>query len=145
MADLRQTRTHTSSRTRSLSRSSRPARPPLHQLLSTQFPDDHSVYHHEDDEGVHTRSDAASQHTAARRRRDAAGDDSDSSSEADSSKDDEVAPTGSEETKVEEVRDGIPDEHDVEAQTPQLEKKKSSRSVKDPNLVSNSESLGGLL
>jgi hypothetical protein len=39
------------------------------------------------------------------------------------------------ETTYEEIRGGIPYERDVEAQPPALEKQKSTRSVKDPNLV----------
>ncbi|KAF2679475.1 MFS general substrate transporter [Lentithecium fluviatile CBS 122367] len=135
MADLRPTRTHTSSRTRSRSRPSRPNSPPLHRLLSNQFPDDHSVYHHEDGEGIHVRSDAASPHKTETERRGATEAESDSSSEADlSEKDNEVTPAGQEETTIEEVRGGIPNERNVEAQPP-LEKKKFSRSIKDPNLV----------
>jgi hypothetical protein len=136
MADLRPTRTHTSSRTRSRSRS-RPSRPALHQLLSTQFPDDHSVYHQDVNEDVLERSDTQP-HNRLRpqRTRGSTENDSDSSSGADTSEDGEVAQTESKELKVDEIRDGIPDERDVEAQTPQLEKTKSSRSIKDPNLVS---------
>jgi hypothetical protein len=140
MTDLRQTRTHTSTRTRSRSRPSRPGSPKLHRLLSNQFPDDHSVYHHEDGEGVHVRSDAASlQKTETQRRRgEALEDDSDSASSSDTSlseKNNETTPVESEETTTEEIRAGIPNERDVEAQAPQLKEKKSSRSVKDPNLV----------
>lgn len=40
-----------------------------------------------------------------------------------------------EETTYEEVRGGIPYEHDIETAKPPLEKKKSNRSIKDPNLV----------
>ena len=40
-------------------------------------------------------------------------------------------------TTVQEIRGGIPDEVDVEKASPQLHKKNSSRSVKDPDLVSN--------
>jgi hypothetical protein len=40
------------------------------------------------------------------------------------------------ETTYEEIRGGIPYEHDVEAAKPELEKKKSSTSTRDPNLVS---------
>ncbi|KAL5119795.1 hypothetical protein ACEQ8H_002401 [Pleosporales sp. CAS-2024a] len=39
------------------------------------------------------------------------------------------------ETSYQEIRDGVPYEHDVEAQPPALEKNKSSRSIRDPNLV----------
>jgi hypothetical protein len=96
------------------------------------------VYHHEEGEGVHVRTDADSLHQTEteRRRGGSAEDDSDSSSDAElSEKNDEVTSAESEETKIEEIRGGIPDERDVEALPPQLEKKKSSRSIKDPNLV----------
>jgi hypothetical protein len=138
MAELRPTRTGTSARTRSRSRPSRPSSPRLHRLLTNQFPDDHSVYHHEDGDGVHVRSDADSLHKTEteRRRGVSVDDDSDSSSDAGlSEKNDEVTPAESGETKIEEIRGGVSNERDVEAQAPQLEKKKSSRSIKDPNLV----------
>jgi hypothetical protein len=71
-----------------------------------------------------------------RRRGGAVEDDSDSSSDTSlSEKHDEATPVESEETTTEEIRAGIPNERDVEAQAPQLKEKKSSRSVKDPNLV----------
>jgi hypothetical protein len=41
------------------------------------------------------------------------------------------------EKTYEEIRGGVPYEHDVEV--PPLEKKKSTRSVKDPNLVSQEQ------
>lgn len=95
------------------------------------------MYHHEDGEGVHVRSDAASLHKTEteRRRGGDVEDDSDSSSDAGLSEKDEVTPTNSDETTTEEIRGGIPNERDVEKEAPQLEKKKSSRSIKDPNLV----------
>lgn len=61
-----------------------------------------------------------------------------SSSDDESTKEkgnEDVAEHGNE-TTYEEIRGGIPYEHDVEAGKPELEKKKSNRSVKDPNLVS---------
>jgi hypothetical protein len=44
------------------------------------------------------------------------------------------------ETTYEEIRGGVPYEHDIEASSP-LEKKKSTRSVKDPNLVWSAQQL----
>lgn len=38
--------------------------------------------------------------------------------------------------EVPEVRQGIPGSRDLEAGRPKLEKKQTSRSIKDPNLVS---------
>ena len=136
MADLRPIRTGTSARTRSRSRPSRPSSPPLHRLLSNQFPDDHSVYHHEDGEGLHVPSGAGSLHKTEteRRRGGDVEDDSDSSSDADvSEKNDELTSADSGETTTEPERKEL----DVESQAPQLEKKKSSRSIRDPNLVRN--------
>ncbi|ORY00463.1 putative MFS multidrug transporter [Clohesyomyces aquaticus] len=135
MPDLRRSRTGTSSRTRSRSRARSPQ---LHRLFSAQFPDDHSVYHHEDGEGVHVEEGRRSLHkTETKRRRQ----DSSSSSEEDteSTFDDENEKADEEHveqgTTVEEIRGGIPVEHDVEVGQITLEKKKSSWSVRDPNLV----------
>ena len=112
---------------------SRPSSPPLHRLLSNQFPDDHAVYHHEDGEGTHVQEDAASLHkTETQRRTEAPSDDEDSVSET--KERDQTA--GEHETTYEEIQGGIPYEHDVEAEAPQLEKQKSNRSTRDPNLVS---------
>jgi hypothetical protein len=143
MSDLRRTRTEDSTRrTRTRSRSrprSRPGstHPPLHRLLSSQFPDDHSVYHYEDGEGLHVDEDAASLHRTETERRTAelSDSDSDSTHDAESEKEEVASPIERQETTVEEIRGGIPYEHDVEANPPALEKKKSSRSIKDPNLV----------
>lgn len=94
------------------------------------------MYHHEDGEGIHVDSDASSLHKTETERRDAntvsSGDD-DSGDDVDEkeAKDDAAH---EEETTYEEIRGGVPYEHDVEAPPP-LEKKKSTRSVKDPNLV----------
>lgn len=125
----------TKSRSRSRSRPSRPASPQLHRLFSAQFPDDHSVYHHEDGEGVHVDADARSLHKTEtdRRRSSNISNDSDSTSETQEEKDD--VPQTDNEVTYEEIRGGIPDERDVEAPPQTLEKKKSSRSIKDPNLV----------
>jgi hypothetical protein len=90
---------------------------------------------------VHVDSDARSLHKTETQRRDAATsstEDGDSSDDVDEKEDgaekkDDDATHGNEKT-YEEIRGGIPYEHDTEA--PSLEKKKSTKSVKDPNLVS---------
>ena len=137
MADLRRTRTGTSTRTRSRSRPSRPGSPNLHRLLSSQFPDDHSVYHHEAGEGVHVDNDAASLHQTEteRRRAELSSDDSDTTS-AVSEKEVEVSDE-QQETTVEEIKGGIPFEHDVEASEKKSENQKADSSplAKDRNLV----------
>ena len=139
MENPRQSRTQRNSRSRSRSRPRRSDNAPLHRILSSQFPDDHSVYHHEEGEGTHVDADARSLHKTETQRRDAdtsSSDDDDSSDDVDekdrASEEKDEAARGEERT-FEEIRGGIPYEHDVEA--PPLEKKKSTRSVKDPNLV----------
>jgi hypothetical protein len=75
-------------------------------------------------------------HKTETERRDAntaSSDDDDSGDDVDEKEAKDDA-TREEETTYEEIRGGIPYEHDVEAPPP-LEKKKSTRSVKDPNLV----------
>lgn len=129
---------HTSSRRSSRSRS-RPSSPPLHRLLSSHHPDDHSVYHHEDGDGVHVRDDTSSLHKTETQRRDAesasSADDSSASGSIKEKENQDEAEHGAE-TTYEGIRGGIPYERDVEAGQPELEKKKSNRSIKDPNLVS---------
>ncbi|KAF2709780.1 putative MFS multidrug transporter [Pleomassaria siparia CBS 279.74] len=135
MADLGRIGTGTSTRTRSLSRPSRPASPQLHQLSSAQFPDDHSVYHHEDGEGIHVDSDVSSLHkTETERRREERVDD-DSSSSSDDTVQEKNDDFGGERERnsIQEIRDEIPNERDVEKQ--ELEKQKSSPSIKDADLV----------
>ncbi|KAF2741346.1 MFS general substrate transporter [Polyplosphaeria fusca] len=129
-------RTLNSSRSRSRSRPNGPSDPPLNRLLSSQFPDDHSVYHHEDGEGLHVDEDAQSLHKTEteRRRAETPVDESDSDSEKGVEKQGDNFERDEQETTVEEIRGGISHEHDLEAQS-KLEKKKSSRSISDPNLV----------
>jgi MFS family permease len=82
-------------------------------------------------------SDASSLHKTEteRRRKTSTGHESSSSLEnVDLEKDEEEAREG---TTIQEIRGGIPDEVDVEKGSPELHKKKSSRSIKDPDLVSN--------
>ncbi|KAF2626067.1 MFS general substrate transporter [Macroventuria anomochaeta] len=120
---------------------SRPNSPPLHHLLSNHHPDDHSVYHHEDGDGLHVRDDTSSLHKTETQRRDVESsssdddDDDDSSASSTKEKENQDEAAHGEEKTYEEIRGGIPYEHDVEAAKPELEKKKSSRSIKDPNLV----------
>jgi hypothetical protein len=113
----------------------------LHRILSSQFPDDHSVYHHEDGEGLHVNSDAESLHQTETERRGAASsssDDDDSGDDVDQTvkepKEKDEAAHENESTYAE-IRGGIPYEHDVEG-APPLEKEKSTRSIRDSNLVS---------
>ncbi|KAF3000672.1 hypothetical protein E8E13_001055 [Curvularia kusanoi] len=114
---------------------SRPNSPPLHRLLSSHHPDDHSVYHHEDGDGVHVRDDTSSLHKTETQRRaaESSSDDGSASSTQEKANSDEAEIR--DEITYEEIRGGIPYEHDVEAGKPELEKKKSNRSIKDPNLV----------
>lgn len=117
MSQLEEIKTNTSARkTRSRSQpepSEASARQPrLSRVFSAQHIDDHSHYHsygeHHDQQSESTSSD-----------------DSDCAEEVEREKD--------RETGDGELRDGVVNERDVEAP---LEKTKSSRSVKDPNLVS---------
>jgi hypothetical protein len=140
MESHRQPRRPRTSRSRSRSRPRRSDNAPLHRILSSQFPDDHSVYHHEEGEGIHVDADARSLHKTETQRRDAetsSSDDDDSNDNVDekdrTSEETDAAAHGEERT-YEEIRGGVPYEHDVE-NPPPLEKKKSTRSVKDPNLV----------
>jgi hypothetical protein len=140
MDNPRQPRPQKPSRSRSRSRPRRPDNAPLHRILSSHFPDDHSVYHHEEGEGgIHVDADARSLHKTETHRRDAeisSSEEDDSSNDVDEkdevSEEKDSAAQGEERT-YEEIRGGIPYEHDVEA--PKLEKNKSTRSVKDPTLV----------
>ncbi|PSN70043.1 MFS general substrate transporter [Corynespora cassiicola Philippines] len=135
MAELRRDHTNTSSRTRSRSRPSRPNSPPLHRLLSTQFPDDVSVYHHEDGEATHVNEDATSLEKSETHRRKSSSSSSESDSSSNENEEIEKDDSGAGDITLDEVRGGIPNEHDVEKHAPDLEKKKSTRSLKDPNLV----------
>lgn len=102
------------------SQSSRPSSN-LHRILSGQHLDDASVYHHDHDH----ESDNEEENTYS----------TDSLEEVTEKEDNAKArEAGAEE--VPEVRQGIPDCRDLEAGRPKLEKKQTSRSIKDPNLVS---------
>jgi head-tail adaptor len=128
------------SRSRSRSRPRRPEHQ-LHRILSSHFPDDHSVYHHEDGEGLHVDTYARSLHRTETQRRGAStssssdGDSADNADEKEEPSEERDEAARGDEVVREEIRGGIPYEHDVEA-SPRLEEKKSVRSVRDPNLVS---------
>lgn len=134
-------RPRTPGRSRSRSRPRRTENLPLHRILSSQFPDDHSVYHHEDGEGTHIDVDASLYQTETERRHpESSSSDNDVDEKEEAEAEAEAAEEKDEaahrrETTYEEIRGGIPYEHDVEAPPPDLEKKKSSRSIKDLNLV----------
>ncbi|KAF2476305.1 major facilitator superfamily transporter [Lindgomyces ingoldianus] len=135
MADLGRARTDTSTRTRSRSRPSRPPSPQIHRLFSTQIPNDPLVYHQEDGAGVHVDENTVSLYqteTQSRQPESPEAEDSDSTFDDENEKADEAAVA--EGTTIEEIR-GIPNEHDVEAQPQELEKKKSSQPIKDSDLV----------
>lgn len=133
-AERARTRSQSRPRSRASSRSA-----PLHRILSSHFPDDHSVYHHEEGEGLHVDKDAASLHKTETERRAAESSDSESdSSDGTAAEETEKQVDTSEEHEgdiVQGIRGGIPYERDVERTAPALEKTKSSKSVKDPNLV----------
>ncbi|KAF2202184.1 putative MFS multidrug transporter [Delitschia confertaspora ATCC 74209] len=154
MSDLNRARTGStlaraiSSRSR---RSSRPSRPssPLQRVFSARFIDDHSVYHHEegysvyhDDDGNsivvpddQIQADGAGPEVQERKDDETEPDDSESTSSDDEEDSDSSEEPG---TAVAENRMGIPDERDVETPRPELEKRRSLRSIRsrnDPNLV----------
>lgn len=140
METPRRSQSRKQSRSRSRSRPRPSGDPPLHRLLSSQFPDDHSVYHHENGEGLHVDEDARSLHkTETERRGSNITSSDDDSSLNEEERDEKVSnekneePTDDERT-YEEIRGGIPNEHDVEAPSA-LEKKQTIKSVRDPNLV----------
>jgi hypothetical protein len=122
------TRSRRSSRSGSRSVRRRSDAPTLDRMVSSQFPDDHSVYYLED-EGPHINVDVASSHTPEIQQQDAG-----SSSSVDEKEEVKDEASNQKETTYEEIRGGIPYEHDHEAEAP-LETKKSSGSFKDPNLV----------
>lgn len=121
MTDLRRSRSNTSggSRTRrpQLGRP-RPSSPHLHRFFSAQHLDDQSVYHadhdiYSEDESSSTGYDLSEQVT-----------------EKD---DEETREHGRDE--IDEERMGVRNTRDLEAGRPPLEKRPTTRSVKDPNLV----------
>ncbi|CAI6337721.1 unnamed protein product [Periconia digitata] len=136
MADLRRTRSGNSARSRSRSRSSQTSNPPLHRLLSSQFPDDVSVYHQEDGEGVYVDEDAASIHQSETERRMTQSDGfSFSETESAEKAEPERIHTLTGEDTIEETAEDTTAEQDIEARAVALEKTKSARSTRDPNLI----------
>jgi hypothetical protein len=142
MADLRRSETDTS-RKSSRSQQSQSSRPttPVPQLVSSNSPGDNAAYldHHDDEDVAHTDDEKKSVQSvdSKGRRAKLTEDDSESTSDVGDLEKQELQQShGTQETTVEEIRGGIPNERDIEAAQPELEKKKSSRSIKDPNLVS---------
>ena len=134
MADFGRPITGTSTRTRSGSRPSRPSSPDMHRIMSTHYLDDQSVYGQENGEGVILK-DAES----SLRKTETQKSEEDAESLCDpeniSEKDIEKEEVEEVETPIQEVRAGIRDERDVELGSAQLEKKQSTKSARDPNLV----------
>lgn len=123
MADLGRSRSNTSRGSRPARPQigkSRPSSPHLHRFFSAQHLDDQSVYHAEHD--IQSEDDSSSTGYEL--------------SEQLTEKDDEEAQEHGQD-QVDEERMGVPNERDLEAaKGPPLEKRPTSRSVKDPNLVS---------
>lgn len=114
-----------SSRSRTQSFRSQTRRPNanLHRILSGQHLDDVSVYHYDHN---HESDDDEDEHTSS----------STDLSEEVTEKEDNVEARAAGTEEVPEVRQGIPGSRDIEAGRPKLEKRRTSRSIKDPNLVS---------
>lgn len=116
MGELRPSRSRATSRARTQSRSRSRRRPSLDRVFSARHIDDQSVYH------------AESEHDAR-------------SEDVTDDSDDDEGVLGREKTETDteeearENRDGIQNEKDVETPRPKLEKKQTTRSVKDPNIV----------
>ncbi|KZF20456.1 MFS multidrug transporter-like protein [Xylona heveae TC161] len=110
------------------SRSSRTGSPQLHQTLSGRHMDDNTVYHDRVNHATHQDQHNTNQDSTEVEKDSNAHDDGEETSLPSDSSDDET---------VDEVRDGIRDERDVEAGPKSLEKKATSKSDKDrdPNLV----------
>ena len=140
MEDIQPTRSRGLSRSISRSSSRQGNGTPIHVLLSNHFPDDHCVHHLEDGEGLHVDEDASSLHKTETQRRGHTASSSDVddyfdvTSEIDTpkGKDTAVPEHG---TTYQGIRGGSSFEQDIEA-SPELEKRTSAKSVKDPNLVS---------
>ena len=106
---------------------SRPSSPHLHRFFSAQHLDDQSVYHaghdiESEDESSSSRYDLSEQVTE---------------------KDDEEA-REHDQDEVGEERMGVPNARDVEAGRAPLEKRATTRSIKDPNLVSRYHTWDGV-
>lgn len=114
------------SATSSRSRRSRPSSPHLQRIYSSHYLDDHNVYDHE-----HAATDTDSEQDEEED--DERGLESQESSEEEKEKEEKEEPD-----IVPEIQGAVPDERDLEAGRPKLEKKattRSTRSSRDPNLV----------
>ena len=100
------------------SQNSSASRPQLQHVVSGRHLDDHSLYHPHDDVSVEEEGEWVE-------------DESDYSEQVAKDENEKAEEDGIEETS--EVRGGILTERDLEP--PPLERKQTSRSVKDPNLV----------
>ena len=135
MADFGRSITGTSTGTRSRSGPSRPSSPDMHRIMSTHYLDDQSVYDQKNGEGVILKdAESSLRKTETQKPEEDAESlsDPENISEKDIEKEEEVEEV---ETPIQEVRAGIRDERDVELGSAQLEKKQSTKSARDPNLV----------
>jgi hypothetical protein len=135
MADFGRSITGTSTGTRSRSRPSRPSSPDMHRIISTHYLDDQSVYDQKNGEGVILKgAEGSLRKTETQKPEEDAESlsDPENISEKDIEKEEVVEEV---ETPIQEVRAGIRDERDVELGSAQLEKKQSTGSARDPNLV----------
>jgi len=107
----------------------------MHRIMSTHHFDDQSVYGQENGEGVILKdAESSLRKTETQKPEEDAESlsDSENISEKDIEKEEVVEEV---ETPIQEVRAGIRDERDVELGSAQLEKKQSTKSARDPNLV----------
>ncbi|OCL13017.1 putative MFS multidrug transporter [Glonium stellatum] len=112
----------------------------MQRIMSTHYLDDQSVYHQEGEEGLVLRDTENSLREKQMQKRE---EDSESlsdpeiMSEKDNEKEEQIEEEDDEELEspIQEVRAGIRDERDVELGSERLEKKQSTRSARDPNLV----------
>ena len=102
--------------------------------MSTHYLDDQSVYDQENGEGIILKDAESSLRKTETQKRE---EDTESLSDHEnvSEKDVEKEKVEEVETPIQEVRAGIRDERDVELGSAQLEKKQSTKSARDPNLV----------
>ncbi|OCK89376.1 MFS general substrate transporter [Cenococcum geophilum 1.58] len=103
--------------------------------MSTHYLDDQSVYDQENGEGIILKdAESSLRKTETQKPEEDAESlsDPENISEKDIEKEEEVEEV---ETPIQEVRAGIRDERDVELGSAQLEKKQSTKSARDPNLV----------
>ncbi|KAK4987671.1 hypothetical protein LTR66_007535 [Elasticomyces elasticus] len=116
----------TSQRRRSRSRPLRTSSSDLQRIYSAgHHLDDHSVYHHDHAAG---ESDTDTESEVLEEKA------SDSSRISDSAPGEKAEEEEEDET-IPEILDGLPAEQDVEVQRPPLQKRITTRSIKDPNLV----------